>query len=82
MFESGSDSLSTMTFAPAPAPGRTPRADTPPQYVDYGALTRLLFKHLSAQPGVNIRYLSNVTGLKREDGGRRREEGRSRDSCR
>ncbi len=37
--------------------------------VDYGALTRLLFKHLSAQPGVAVRYKHKVTGLKRDAGG-------------
>jgi malate dehydrogenase (quinone) len=37
--------------------------------VDYGALTRLLFKHLSAQPGVSVRYKHKVTGLKRDAGG-------------
>ncbi len=33
--------------------------------VDYGALTRLLFKHLSGLPGVSINYKSHVTGLAR-----------------
>jgi malate dehydrogenase (quinone) len=38
--------------------------------VDYGGLTRLLFKYLSAQPGVTVRYKSEVTDLAREEGGR------------
>lgn len=38
--------------------------------VDYGALTRLLFKHLTAQPDVAVRYKHKVKGLKRDAGGR------------
>ena len=38
--------------------------------VDYGALTRLLFKHLSAQPGVEVRLKHEVRELKREENGR------------
>jgi len=37
--------------------------------VDYGALTHLLVKHLSAQPGVSLRYKHSVVGLDREDNG-------------
>src|ERR1700740_3284546 len=37
--------------------------------VDYGALTHLLVKHLSAQPGVSVRYKHRVVGLDREDNG-------------
>ncbi|MDD2704590.1 MAG: malate dehydrogenase (quinone) [Acidocella sp.] len=38
--------------------------------VDYGALTRLMFKHLTAQPGVTVHYKHKVKGLKRDAGGR------------
>jgi malate dehydrogenase (quinone) len=38
--------------------------------VDYGGLTRRLFKHLSSQPGVTVCFKSHVTDLKREEGGR------------
>ncbi|HEY2048265.1 MAG TPA: malate dehydrogenase (quinone) [Caulobacteraceae bacterium] len=38
--------------------------------VDYGALTRLLFKHLQAQPGVELRLKHEVRDLKRADNGR------------
>jgi malate dehydrogenase (quinone) len=38
--------------------------------VDYGALTRLLFKHLTAQPGVAVRYKHRVKGLRRDANGR------------
>lgn len=44
--------------------------------VDYGALTRLLFAHLAAQPGVTVSYKREVTGLARESGGRWRVETR------
>src|SRR5271170_3642351 len=37
--------------------------------VDYGALTHLLVKHLSAQPGVSVRYKHRVVGLDQEDNG-------------
>src|SRR4029077_20885065 len=37
--------------------------------VDYGALTHLLVKHLSAQPGVSVRYKHRVVNLDREDNG-------------
>ena len=37
--------------------------------VDYGALTHLLMKHLSAQPGVSVRYKHRVVGLDREGDG-------------
>jgi malate dehydrogenase (quinone) len=37
--------------------------------VDYGALTHLLVKHLSAQPGVSVRYKHRVVGLDREGDG-------------
>jgi malate dehydrogenase (quinone) len=37
--------------------------------VDYGALTHLLVKHLSAQPGVSVRYKHRVVDLDREDDG-------------
>jgi malate dehydrogenase (quinone) len=36
--------------------------------VDYGALTRLMFRHLTAQPGVTVRYKHRVTALKRDAG--------------
>ena len=35
--------------------------------VDYGALTHLLVKHLSAQPGFAVHYNSKVEGLQRQD---------------
>jgi malate dehydrogenase (quinone) len=38
--------------------------------VDYGALTRLLVKHLSSQSGFTTHYNRKVVGLDREDGGR------------
>ena len=38
--------------------------------VDYGALTRLLFRHLGAQAGVDIRFKHDVRDLKREGDGR------------
>jgi malate dehydrogenase (quinone) len=38
--------------------------------VDYGALTHLLVKHLSDQPGFNVYYNSKVVGLDREPDGR------------
>jgi malate dehydrogenase (quinone) len=38
--------------------------------VDYGALTRLLFKHLETQPGVEIRLKHEVRDLKRAQDGR------------
>jgi malate dehydrogenase (quinone) len=44
--------------------------------VDYGALTRLLFAHLAAQPGVTVHYKHEVTGLTREPAGRWRVEAR------
>jgi malate dehydrogenase (quinone) len=37
--------------------------------VDYGALTHLLVKHLSAQPGVSVHYKHRVVGLDREHNG-------------
>ena len=37
--------------------------------VDYGALTHLLVKHLSAQPGVSVRYKHRVVALDREQNG-------------
>jgi malate dehydrogenase (quinone) len=37
--------------------------------VDYGALTHLLVKHLSAQPGVSVRYNHRVVDLDREHNG-------------
>ena len=37
--------------------------------VDYGALTHLLVKHLSAQPGVSVRYKHRVVELDREENG-------------
>jgi malate dehydrogenase (quinone) len=37
--------------------------------VDYGALTRLLVKHLSEQPGVQVLYKHHVEDLHRESGG-------------
>ena len=37
--------------------------------VDYGALTHLLVKHLSAQPGVSVRYKQRVVSLDREANG-------------
>ena len=37
--------------------------------VDYGALTRLLVKHLAAQPGVSVHYKSRVVDLSRESNG-------------
>lgn len=40
--------------------------------VDYGALTHLLVKHLSDQPGFHVHYNRKVVGLDREDDGRRR----------
>jgi malate dehydrogenase (quinone) len=42
--------------------------------VEYGALTRLLFKHLEGQPNVAIRYKHKVDSLKRESDGRWRVE--------
>jgi Malate:quinone oxidoreductase (Mqo) len=47
--------------------------------VDYGALTHLLIKHLSAQPGVSMHYKHQVVDLNREHNGVWRvdiEEGR------
>jgi malate dehydrogenase (quinone) len=38
--------------------------------VDYGALTHLLVKHLSDQPGFAVHYNRKVVGLDREDDGR------------
>jgi malate dehydrogenase (quinone) len=38
--------------------------------VDYGALTHLLVKHLSDQPGCDVHYNRKVVGLDREDDGR------------
>src|SRR5262249_9731882 len=38
--------------------------------VDYGALTHLLVKHLSDQPGFNVHYNRKVVGLDRENDGR------------
>jgi malate dehydrogenase (quinone) len=37
--------------------------------VDYGALTHLLVKHLSAQPGVSVHYKHRVVALDREHDG-------------
>ena len=37
--------------------------------VDYGALTHLLVKQLSAQPGVSVRYKHRVVALDRENSG-------------
>ena len=37
--------------------------------VDYGALTHLLVKHLSAQPGVSVRYNQRVVDLDRKYNG-------------
>jgi malate dehydrogenase (quinone) len=37
--------------------------------VDYGALTRLLIRHLSAQPGVSVHYKHRVDDLDREHNG-------------
>lgn len=37
--------------------------------VDYGALTHLLIKHLSAQPGVSVRYKHRVVDLDRAQNG-------------
>jgi malate dehydrogenase (quinone) len=37
--------------------------------VDYGALTHLLVRHLSAQPGVSVHYNHHVEGLDRADSG-------------
>lgn len=44
--------------------------------VDYGALTRLLFAHLEAQPGVTVRFKHEVTGLARDGGDRWRVSAR------
>ena len=38
--------------------------------VDYGALTHLLVKHLSDQPGFDVHYDRKVVGLDREEDGR------------
>ncbi|HYZ20995.1 MAG TPA: malate dehydrogenase (quinone) [Rhodopila sp.] len=38
--------------------------------VDYGALSHLLVKHLSDQPGFDVHYNRKVVGLDREDNGR------------
>jgi malate dehydrogenase (quinone) len=38
--------------------------------VDYGALTHMLVKHLSDQPGFQVHYNRKVVGLDREDDGR------------
>jgi malate dehydrogenase (quinone) len=38
--------------------------------VDYGALTHLLIKHLSDQPGFDVHYNRKVVGLNREQDGR------------
>jgi malate dehydrogenase (quinone) len=37
--------------------------------VDYGTLTRLLFKHLDAQPNISVHYRHKVTGLQRDANG-------------
>src|SRR5215469_8403233 len=37
--------------------------------VDYGALTHLLVRHLSAQPGVSVHYKHRVVALDRENNG-------------
>src|SRR5215468_6019022 len=37
--------------------------------VDYGALTHLLVRHLSVQPGVSVHYKRRVVGLDREQNG-------------
>jgi malate dehydrogenase (quinone) len=37
--------------------------------VDYGALTHLLIKHLSSQPGVSVHYKHRVVDLEREHNG-------------
>src|SRR5215468_5398040 len=37
--------------------------------VDYGALTHLLIKYLSSQPGVSVHYKRRVVGLDREQNG-------------
>jgi malate dehydrogenase (quinone) len=37
--------------------------------VDYGALTHLLVRHLSAQPGVSVRYNHRVVDLERQQNG-------------
>jgi malate dehydrogenase (quinone) len=37
--------------------------------VDYGALTHLLVKYLSDQPGFHVHYNRKVVGLDREDDG-------------
>jgi malate dehydrogenase (quinone) len=37
--------------------------------VDYGSLTRLLVKHLSAQPGVQVLYKHRIVDLQRDNGG-------------
>lgn len=37
--------------------------------VDYGSLTHLLMRHLSAQPGVQVLYKHRILGLRRENGG-------------
>ncbi len=39
------------------------------QTFDYGALTHLLIKHLSAQPGVSVHYRHRVVDLEREHNG-------------
>lgn len=38
--------------------------------VDYGALTHLLIKQVTEQPGVSVHYLKRVTDLKREPDGK------------
>jgi malate dehydrogenase (quinone) len=45
--------------------------------VDYGALTRLLFAHLAAQPGVTVHYKHEVIGLTRDPSGRWHVEARN-----
>ena len=47
--------------------------------VDYGALTHLLVKHLSAQPGVSVRYKHRVVDLDREPNGAWRVASRTLD---
>jgi malate dehydrogenase (quinone) len=42
--------------------------------VDYGALTRLLVGHLTAQSGFSVHYLTRVTGISREADGKWRVE--------
>jgi malate dehydrogenase (quinone) len=42
--------------------------------VDYGSLTHLLVGQLTAQPGFSVHYLTRVTGISREAGGKWRVE--------